>query len=339
VHEVAIVIPVYQGAHTLTPLLEEISPLMAPSTSPGGRTFRVNEVVLVHDRGTDSSDQTMRQLTAKYPEVQAVWLSRNYGQHAATLAGMASTTSSWIVTMDEDGQHDPADIGPMLDVALDEERSLVYAKPTNPPPHGLVRNATSSFVKWLSTRVLARGELGDYHSYRLVLGEIGRSMAAYCGHGVYLDVALAWVVDRSGTCPVTLRQEGDRPSGYSLRRLLSHFWRLVVTSGTRPLRFISGLGVALAITGLAVAAYLLWARVVQGVAVQGWTSVMVAILVVSGAVLFCLGVISEYLGVAVRMAMGRPPYLVVSDPLSGPLGQAMGTNDVTGHQRETPPGQ
>ena len=321
VHDVAVVIPVYSGEATLPSLLDELACLMEPSATPGGRVFEVTEVILVHDHGPDRSDETMRVLADKYRQVRGVWLSRNYGQHAATLAGMASSTASWIVTMDEDGQHDPAAIARMIDVALDDQRPLVYAKPTNPPPHGALRNAASSFVKWLSTRVLTRGELGEYHSFRLILGEVGRSVAAYCGQGVYLDVALAWVVDRSSTCPVEMRSEGDRPSGYSFRRLLSHFWRLVVTAGTRPLRFISLLGVVLAAAGLIVAAYVLWARAVRGVDVEGWTSVVIAVLVSNGAVLFCLGVISEYLGVAVRMATGRPPYLIVSDVETGPLGQ------------------
>ena len=65
-----------------------------------------------------------------------VWLSRNYGQHAATLAGMSSSGGDWIVTLDEDGQHDPSYVGAMLDVALAEQASVVYARPVNPAPHG-----------------------------------------------------------------------------------------------------------------------------------------------------------------------------------------------------------
>ena len=201
VHELSVVIPVYQGSLTLTPLVAEVTALATPFRTPGGRTARVSEVLLVDDRGRDGSDEVIRRLERDGVGVRGIWLSRNFGQHAATLAGMASSTGAWIVTMDEDGQHDPAAIGAMLDVALDQQRSLVYAKPTNAPPHHALRNATSGFVKWFSTRVLAPGDLGEYHSFRLVLGEVGRSVAAYCGNGVYLDVALGWVVDRPATCP------------------------------------------------------------------------------------------------------------------------------------------
>jgi glycosyltransferase involved in cell wall biosynthesis len=73
--------------------------------------------------------------------VTPIWLSRNFGQHAATLAGMASTNGDWVVSLDEDGQHDPRDIGHMLKVAVKQDAQLVYAQPINEPP--LIDNAKS----------------------------------------------------------------------------------------------------------------------------------------------------------------------------------------------------
>jgi undecaprenyl-phosphate 4-deoxy-4-formamido-L-arabinose transferase len=117
-----------------------------------------------------------------------------------------------------------------------------------------------------------------------------------------------------------MRQEGDRPSGYSFHGLVSHFWRLVLTSGTRGLRVVSGTGLAMGIIGLLLAVFVVVARLTNTIEVQGWASVMVVVLLGMGAILFSLGMIAEFLGVAVNMAMGRPPYLIVSDPADGPLG-------------------
>ena len=112
---VSIVIPVYAGETSLPTLIKEIAPLTQPQATPGGNSFLICEVLLVHDCGPDRSDRTLQALAIEYPFVQPVWLSRNYGQHAATMAGMASATGDWVVTIDEDGQQDPADIGSMLD--------------------------------------------------------------------------------------------------------------------------------------------------------------------------------------------------------------------------------
>lgn len=322
VHEVSVTIPVYQGATSLPGVLHELERYTTTTTSPDGHRLRVSEVLLVFDNGPDDSATTIREMVARYDFARPVWLSRNFGQHAATLAGLASSGGDWIVTMDEDGQHDPADIARFLDVAVRRQATLVYAEPVNAAPHGPLRNGASRLSKWVFAKVLSDGSPVQFQSYRMVLGEVGRSVAAYSGAGVFLDVAIGWVARDAATCPVTLRQESGRRSGYSWRRLLSHFWRLALSSGTRGLRVVSILGVLLAVLGIVLAVALVVARLNGDVLIQGWTSVMIAVMLGTGAVLFALGVIAEYIGVAVNMAMGRPPFLVVSDPADGPLGAA-----------------
>ena len=140
-HRISVVVPVYQGERSLPALLAELEPHTRCSHTPDGTPYVVEEVVLVFDHGPDHSAATLRGLAAALPFVRVVWLSRNFGQHAATLAGMASSGGEWIVTLDEDGQHDPADIPRLLDVALRTSSTLVYAQPTNPAPHGAWRNA------------------------------------------------------------------------------------------------------------------------------------------------------------------------------------------------------
>ena len=320
-HRISIVIPVYQGELTLEALVQEIAKLATPTRTADGHEFQVTEVLLVHDRGPDRSDEVIRRLAGAHDFIRPVWLSRNFGQHPATLAGMASSSGDWIVTMDEDGQHDPADIGSFLDVALSQGAQLVYADPLNPPPHSMLRNGTSRLAKWVFSTFLTGTSVGDFQSYRLVLGEVGRSVAAYAGSGVYLDVAMGWVAGPTATCPVRLRDEGERQSGYSTRSLLSHFWGLVLSSGTRALRMVSALGVLFAVGGIAYTIWLLVAHFTTDATTQGWTSTMVLVLVSTGAILFSLGVIAEYIGVAVSMAMGKPLYLIVGDPKDGPLGR------------------
>jgi len=318
-HSVSIVVPVYAGSSTLPDLLEEIASLTSAQTTPTGRPFVVREVLLVHDHGPDDSAATIRQLADSHEFVSPIWLSRNFGQHAATLAGMSSTGAEWIVTMDEDGQHDPGAIGRMLDVALDDGATVVYAEPTNPPPHGLARNATSAAAKWLFVNVLSSGNQRTYHSYRLVSGEIGRSLAAYIGPGTYLDVGLGWITDRFSSCPVQMRREGDRTSGYSMRSLISHFWRLVRSSGTRPMRLMSAIGAVVASLGFVAAVLVLIGRVTGRIEVEGWASLSIVTLVGTGVILLTLGIAAEYIGLSARMAMGQPPYLIVSDDENGPL--------------------
>ncbi len=313
-HRVSIVIPVYKGETTLPVLLGQLNGLASAQSTPAGHGFAVCEVILVHDCGPDHSDRTIEELSQSYPFVRAVWLTKNFGQHAATLAGMASASGRWVVTMDEDGQQDPRSVADMLDTALQGSYQLVYAKPTNPPPHGMVRNGLSRVAKKVGSRLMGNTSLGSFNSFRLLDGEIARTLAAYCGSGVYLDVGLFWISGRVGYCPVELRQELGRPSGYSYLKLLSHFWRLVLTTGTRPLRLITLIGLFSIMLAMLISGYALYLKLNGLVAVEGWTSLLIVVSFFSGVMLTALGVIAEYLAITMGIAMGKPLYVVTTRP-------------------------
>ena len=320
-HRISVVVPVYRAATTLRGLVEEIVPFTTETVSPAGHRFVVEQVLPVWDNGPDDSDRVIRELAAEYAFLRPVWLSRNFGQHPATMAGMASTGGDWIVTMDEDGQHDPAQIGRMLDTALAESASVVYAQPTNPPPHGPFRNAASRTAKKILSAVMDQDVAQNFNSYRLMLGETGRALAAYAGPGVYLDVALGWIARKVSTCPMEMRSE-DRPSGYSLRSLVAHFVRMMVTSGTKGLRLVTYTGILLGLLGVVLTIVLVASAFVSPAPVQGWTSTMCVLLIGMGLILVSLGIVAEYIGVTVNTAMGKPLYLIASDPQAGPLGDS-----------------
>jgi undecaprenyl-phosphate 4-deoxy-4-formamido-L-arabinose transferase len=295
-------------------LIDEVAPLTVVQRTPAGNSFVISEVLLVHDCGPDRSDITLEALSAQYSFVRPIWLSRNYGQHAATLAGMASATGDWVATIDEDRQQDPADIALMLDTALAGSLQLVYAQPTNPPPHGWLRNAMSRTAKAIAARLLNDSAIGRFNSFRLVDGEIARTLAAYCGSGVYLDVGLFWITARIGHAPVRLRREAGRSSGYSYIRLLAHFWNLILTTGTRPLRLITLIGSGSIVLAVAIAAYAVYGKLSGNAPVQGWASLLIVVAFFSGCILTALGVIAEYLAATMNIVMGKPLYVVASKP-------------------------
>lgn len=319
VHSVSVVVPVYRGEQTIAALVAELDKLGESRSTAAGFTYRVDEIILVHDHGPDRSDVVLKDLQRSYPQVRPVWLSRNFGQDAATIAGMSAARGDWIVTMDEDGQHDPAFIGDFLDAALTQRADLVYSKPVNTRPHGFLRNITSRGAKIVLATVFAFPDSTRFESYRLIRGDIGRQLAGVASNGVYLDVALTWVVGDAAQVPVHLRAEGREESGYNYRRLFSLFWKMVLCSGTRGLRLVSVLGVTLALAGGVMAAWVVYhALTDSGSDPEGWASLMMVILLCSGAILFSLGLIAEYLGVALHVLVGKPLYLTVQSPTPRP---------------------
>lgn len=307
----SVVVPVYRGERTLETVVDEVMALRRSGTTPLGRPYELLEIVLVHDCGPDRSDEVLRRLDT-LRGVEIVWLARNAGQHAATLAGISAARGEWIVTMDEDGQHDPADIPRLLDAAIETRSHLVYG--VGRPPHRLSRRIASrsakSVFRWASG---GAGPAGGFSSFRIVLGELARFVGATAGPWVYLDVALTWSISRVERLSVGLRAEGRPASSYSWRRLVQHFLRMIASLGVRPLGIILMGGMLSGITGLGFAALTVVQRVGGAVAVPGWSSLMAIQLLGFGAALTAIGIVAAFVGVLVTIALGRPAYTTVTD--------------------------
>jgi undecaprenyl-phosphate 4-deoxy-4-formamido-L-arabinose transferase len=308
VQTVSVVVPVYLAGSALRSTLEELLESASVFDVSPRVKLKLDEVVLVVDNPLLSGMEraAVRALEHLDPRVHTMWLTRNFGQHPATIAGIVSTNGDWVVTIDEDGQHDPKQIPRMLLTAAERTASLVYAKPTNSPPHSAARNAASRAAKVVFR--LLTGASEDFHSFRLMEGSIARSACAYMGESVYLDVAMRWSCGEPAVCPMNMRPEST-PSSYRTSQLLSHFWRMVLSTGTRPLRLIAIAGVAVAFVGLVVTGIVVERRISGAVPVPGWTSVMVVLLILGGGLFITLAVVAEYVGFAVRNSIGKPLYV------------------------------
>jgi glycosyltransferase involved in cell wall biosynthesis len=312
--KITLVIPCFRGETTLNELVAEIIPLTTKRRTNDGHEWLVEDVVLVYDGGGEGLRRTIQKLADKNTFIRPVWLSRNFGQHAATFAGLAHSKGSWVVTVDEDGQHNPRDIETLLDRALYSKKPLVYARPTNSPRHGWLRNLASRSAKKIASRLLGGPEASLFQSFRLIEGNLARSVASKVGPNVYFDIAFSWFVDTPATAEVTLRRGSDRTSGYSFPKLLRHFWILFLSIGTRTMRGITFIGLAAAISGSALAIFFIVQRFLGSDFPAGWASQITVSLVSGGLILLSLGLIAEYLGSAVNKLMGQPTFFALTTP-------------------------
>ncbi|MFL6725325.1 MAG: glycosyltransferase [Sphingomicrobium sp.] len=311
---VSVVIPVFRGGEALSRVVEEVLAIAGHIGLAPGVAVRLDEIVLVCDNPwfLAGDRDFLLALEARDRRVRVLWLTRNFGQHPATVAGIVSTSGDWVATIDEDGQHDPTGLAAMLRMAASERGwPLVYARPSNPPPHSALRNAASRFAK--SVFRLVTGASGEFHSFRLIEGTVARSACAYMGEAVYLDVALLWSCGEAAQCPMPMRAEGSQ-SAYNYRRLVNHFGRMVLSSGARPLRMVAALGALVGVIGVTLAGFVIVRRLTGFYAsTPGWASSITTMLILFSILFVTLATLAEYLSFAARNSIGKPLY-VIADP-------------------------
>ena len=189
----SIVVPVYSGASFLPALVERQEALRTRlETTP----IRHVESIFVCDEPIDDSAKVLQDLAATRPWMTVLHLGKNMGQHSATAAGMLHTSGDWVVTMDEDGQHDPLGIVALLEATVPKGFDLCYARPTSGVHEAGWRDASSRWAKRLVAFVVDDKFVPMFNSFRLIRGGVARSAGALASYDVYLDVALRWFTNR-----------------------------------------------------------------------------------------------------------------------------------------------
>jgi len=299
---VSIVVPVYGGSAALAELCGRISAAMAAA---GYR----HELILVDDRGQKEAWPIIRSLSERYAQVVGLRLGRNFGQHAATICGIAHARGEWIVTMDDDLEHPPEAI-PALLAAGDGEHPLIYgvfARRT----HAGYRNMSSELMR----RTLKRAfpDLNeDYTSFRAIHGSLARHLTDFGLNKPYIDGMLSWMTSSVRTVEVAHGERRHGESTYTLRKLLSLATNIFVTFSHLPLRIASYGGAALALVSFVYLLYVLYGRLSGSITNPGYTSLMSVVLMACGIQLLILGVIGEYIGRLMGAAYRKPVYLVES---------------------------
>ncbi len=301
---ISVVVPVYRSEAILPELVRRLSEVL-----PG---LAANyELVLVNDCSPDGSWEVIGQLAGQYPWIRAINLMRNYGQHNALLCGIRATRYGVIVTMDDDLQHPPEEISKLLAV-LDEGYDVVYGRPAQ-EQHGLFRDLAS-----LSTKLALQGVMGaeiarQVSAFRAFRAEVANACAHYEGPFVSIDVLLTWGTNRFAATPVRHEPRAQGTSGYTFRKLVTHAMNMMTGFSTKPLQIASLIGFGFTLFGFGVLCYVVGRYFLQGTPVPGFPFLASIVALFSGAQLFALGIIGEYLARMHFRSMQKPPYVVRSD--------------------------
>lgn len=301
VSSVSVVVAVYNAALSLRPLLERLERSLAAM----GRPF---EVILVNDGSRDGSWSLIQEESVSRPWLVGIDLFRNFGQHNALLCGIRAARHETIVTMDDDLQNPPEEI-PRLIEMLEAGRDVVYGSPAQ-EQHGFWRDMASQTTKIVLGRALGASTARQVCGFRAFRTELRAAFDDYSGPSVNLDVLLTWATTRFGSIKVRHDPRAFGASNYSFGKLAAHALNMLTGFSTVPLQIASFLGFGLTLFGVVLLVFVIARYLIHGVMVPGFTFLASVIVIFSGAQLFTLGVIGEYLARMHFRIMRQPSYSI-----------------------------
>jgi glycosyltransferase involved in cell wall biosynthesis len=299
--EISVVVPVFNSEVVLSLLVKEVETTLS-------RCSNRFELILVNDASPDRSWQSIVKLAEEYKWIRGVNLMRNVGQHNALLCGIRAAKYEIIVTIDDDLQNPPAEI-PRLLQKLEEGFDVVYGVPEH-EQHGILRDLASKMSKLVLQNAMGAEIAQNISAFRVFRTPVRDAFQYFRGPFVSIDVLLTWGTARFGALRVRHESRRLGVSGYTLRALVAHALNMMTGFSVLPLQIASLVGFTFTLFGLLTLAFVIEGYLIHGSPVPGFPFLASIIAIFSGAQLFALGIMGEYLARMHFRTMDRPAYTV-----------------------------
>ncbi len=303
---ISFVIPCYRSEQTITGVVEEINGAMEALP---GYTY---EIVLVNDASPDQTFEVIRELCRKQSNVCGVNLARNFGQHAALMAGFGYARGEIVVCLDDDGQTPAAEVGKLLK-GIEEGADVVYARYAH-KQHSGFRNFGSK-VNELMTRVMLGKPKNLYlSSYFAAKRFVMEEMLRYKNPYPYVLGLVLRTTRKIINVDVTHRERESGASGYTIGKLLALWFNGFTAFSVKPLRLATVIGMISACGGFLYGIYTIIKKCVNPDVVIGFSALMAAVVFLGGVILLMLGIIGEYIG-RIYISLNNSPQYVIRESI------------------------
>lgn len=305
--KISYIIPCYRSEKTLEAVVNEIRDTMVNLYQ---YTY---EIILVNDCSPDNTFAVIRKLCAENKNIIGLDHAKNFGQHAALMAGFHFASGDIVVCLDDDGQT-PADEVDRLLAKLEDGYDVVYAA-YDSKKHSAFRNIGSSVNKKMTEVMLGKPKELYLSSYfaarRFVIDEMMKYQNAY----PYVIGLVLRTTRNICNVKVNHRERMEGRSGYSLRKLIALWVNGFTSFSVMPLRIASYGGVFVAILGFLYAVYTIIAKIIDPNRVIGWSSIIAILLILGGFILIVLGMVGEYIG-RIYISLNNSPQYVIRTVLN-----------------------
>lgn len=301
-NSLSVVVPVFNSEEILPLLIERLEKNLSILSDD-------YEIILVNDGSRDKSWSVISELTQKHNRVRGINLMRNYGQHNALLCGIRAAKNNIIITIDDDLQHPPEEIEKLL-TKLNEGYDVVYGVPEK-DNHTLWRNLASQLTKIALQNAMGAETARRVSAFRVFRSHLRKAFDNFEGTYISIDALLTWGTTKFAHVFVAHHPRKIGQSNYTLRKLISHAFNMITGFSTLPLKLASLIGFFFTLFGFGILVYVILRYFLFGNPVPGFPFLAASIAIFSGAQLFTLGIIGEYLARIYTRTMNRPSYQIL----------------------------
>lgn len=301
---VSFVIPCYRSEQTIGRVVEEIDTTMEKLSE------YAYEIVLVNDASPDDTFETIRALCEGRKNICGVNLAKNFGQHAALMAGFRHARGDVVVCLDDDGQTPADEVGKLLD-KMEEGYDVVYAKYAH-KQHSLFRNFGSRINERMTRIMLGKPKELYISSYFAMKKFVAQELIRYENPFPYVIGLVLRTTKKIVNVEVTHREREIGTSGYTVGKLLGLWFNGFTAFSIKPLRIATVVGVVSACGGFAYGIYTIVKKFVNPAVPVGFSALMAALVFFCGLILMMLGMIGEYIG-RIYISMNNSPQYVIRE--------------------------
>ena len=301
---VSFVIPCYRSAQTIGRVVEEIDSTMKNS---GKYEY---EIILVNDSSPDDTYEVIRSLCAQRKDICGVNLARNFGQHAALMAGFRYAHGEVVVCLDDDGQTPAQEVAKLLD-KIEEGYDVVYAKYTQ-KQHSGFRNFGSKINELMARVMLGKPKELYLSSYFAARKFVVDEMLRYTNPYPYVIGLVLRTTKNITNVEVTHREREMGTSGYTIGKLLGLWFNGFTAFSIKPLRVATAMGCLTACAGFIYGIYTVIKKFVNPNVPIGFSALMAALVFLGGMIMLMLGLIGEYIG-RVYISLNNSPQYVIRE--------------------------
>ncbi|MBD5452384.1 MAG: glycosyltransferase family 2 protein [Lachnospiraceae bacterium] len=312
--KISFVIPCYRSEHTIEAVVAEIINTMRELTA------YEYDIVLVNDCSPDQTYEVIQKICEKNNNVTGIGLAKNFGQHAAIMAGLRRADGDIVVCLDDDGQTPANEVGKLIE-AIEKGSDVVYAS-YDSKKHSAFRNFGSRMNDVMTRIMLGKPKQLQLTSYFAAKRFVVESMLAYEHSYPYVIGLVLRATKNITNVPVHHRCREVGNSGYTVRKLLSLWFNGFTAFSILPLRIATATGVLFAVAGFIYGAYTIIKKFVNPAVPMGFSSLMAAVVFIGGMLMIMLGLIGEYIG-RIYISINRSPQYVIREETGAKDGESL----------------